>query len=217
MDPSLFQRRGVLDLYSGAAGTAKAISKRFHVWVLTVDFSYGAEQDLLDPELQKLLRDLATQDLFLGLGAAPECCSFSRAVTPAVRSAAWPEGRPDLTGNMAEKVAKGNKHAEFLFSLLEIFVSKDLAYWLENPFDQCRYATPWRKRTRILTNTCLQDVRALCLGGHSHLQLRGHSAAHRVCWTRVAQTYPSALSSDLASAMGMQAAEAAHCVLRKVQ
>ena len=228
MDPSLFQRRGVLDLYSGAAGTAKAISKRFHVWVLTVDFSYGAEQDLLDPELQKLLRDLATQDLFLGLGAAPECCSFSRAVTPAVRSAAWPEGRPDLTGNMAEKVAKGNKHAEFLFSLLEIFVSKDLAYWLENPdgsflwllpawlhsglcspskafrFDQCRYATPWRKRTRILTNTCLQDVRALCLGGHSHLQLRGHSAAHRVCWTRVAQTYPSALSSDLASAMGMR-------------
>ena len=212
MDPSMFERRGVLDLYSGAAGTAKAISRRFHVWVLTVDFSYGAEQDLLDPALQKLLQDLAAQDLFLGLGAAPECCSFSRAVTPAVRSAAQPEGRPNLTEKMAEKVAKGNKHAEFLFSLLQIFVSKGLAYWVENPdgsflwlmpswlqsglcspsrafrFDQCRYSTPWRKRTRILTNTCLQDVRALCLGGHSHLQLRGHSAAHRVCWTKVAQT-----------------------------
>lgn len=227
-DPSLLRRRGVLDLYSGAAGTAKAISRRFHVWVLTVDFSHGADQDLLDPELQQLLLELAAQDLFLGLGAAPECCSFSRAVTPAVRSAASPEGLPNLTKNMAEKVAKGNKHAEFLFRLLQLFVNKDLAYWLENPdgsflwllpawlqsglcdhskafrFDQCRYSTPWRKRTRVLTNTCLQNVRALCLGGHSHLQLRGQSAAHRVCWTRVAQTYPLALCSDLASAMGMR-------------
>ena len=47
-------------------------------------------------------------------------------------------------------------------------------------------------------------MRELCCGDHSHLQLRGHSSAHRVCWTRVAQTYPAQLCSDLATAMGMR-------------
>ena len=226
--PSKLRRRGVLDLYSGAAGVAKSTSKRFQVSVLTMDFSHGVEQDLLDPETQEKLRNLASHDVFLGLGAAPECCSFSRAVTPAVRSAAWPGGKPNLTEHMAEKVARGNQHAEFLLNLLLIFFSKDLAYWLENPdgsflwllpqwlfsglcaqdqayrFDQCRYGTPWRKRTRILTNTCLKGMRELCCGDRSHLQLRGHSSAHRVCWTRVAQTYPAQLCSDLATAMGMR-------------
>ena len=40
-----------------------------------------------------------------------------------MRSAAWPGGKPNLTEHMAEKVARGNQHAEFLLNLLLIFVS----------------------------------------------------------------------------------------------
>ena len=132
-DPSCLQRRGVLDLYSGDAGVARALSKKFGVWVLTVDFAHGPEQDLLQPELQALLCRLARMKTFLGLGAAPECCSFSRAVTPAVRSAEYPLGKPGISLNMQKKVAAGNSHAEFLLKILGIFVELGLAYWVENP------------------------------------------------------------------------------------
>ena len=227
-DPSCLQRRGVLDLYSGDAGVARALCKKFGVWVLTVDFAHGPEQDLLQPELQALLCRLARMETFLGLGAAPECCSFSRAVTPAVRSAEYPLGKPGISLNMQKKVAAGNSHAEFLLKILGIFVELGLAYWVENPdgsflwmlpawmaaglgrqessfrFDMCQYSTPWRKRTRIATSTALRGLRCLCPGGHSHLTLRGRSSAHGMCWTRVAQKYPKELCLDLAWAMAAQ-------------
>ena len=223
---SQLRRCGVLDLYSGQAGVAKEISKKFKVWVVTVDFAHGAEQDLLDPGLQSRLLELMRVRSFLGLGAAIECCSFSRAVTPAVRSSLRPLGMNDITVNMQKKVANGNAHAAFLLTMVQLAVKLDLAYWVENPdgsflwllpdwldahigaaetsyrFDQCRYMTPWRKRTRVATNTALQGRRELCLGGHSHLPLRGRSSAHGVCWTKVAQTYPKRLCQDLAGAMG---------------
>lgn len=219
------QRRGVLDLYSGEAGVAKAISRKYKVWVCTVDFSHGSDQDLLNPELQETLKQLVTLECFLGMGAAPECCSFSRAVTPAVRDALHPYGKDDITENMKKKVAIGNQHAAFLLALLLIM---KLAFWVENPdgsflwllddwlasdlstpsnsfrFDQCVYSTPWRKRTRIATNTILAGERFLCRGGHSHQHLRGRSAEHGVCWTRVAQAYPRRLCDDLASAMALK-------------
>lgn len=114
-----------------------------------------------------------------GVGAAPECCSFSRAVTPPVRSRRDPLGLPRLTANMARKVHLGNLHAAFVLSILSICKKKDLAYWCENPdgsflwllpdwlastigaphtsyrCDFCRYRAPWRKRTRTATNTHL--------------------------------------------------------------
>ena len=47
-------------------------------------------------------------------------------------------------------------------------------------FDQCRYSTPWRKRTRILLDGDLAGERHLCTGGHSHLQLRGRSTLESI-------------------------------------
>ena len=69
----------------------------------------------------------------------------------------------------------------------------------------CRYGTPWRKRTRIVNNTALAGRRELCCGGHSHQVLRGRSALHGVCWTRVAQVYPELFAKRLAAAVGRAA------------
>ena len=250
-DVAQLHRRGVLDLYSGQAGVAKEISKKFNVWVVTVDFAHGSEQDLLNPELQTQLLKMMEAGAFLGLGAAIECCSFSRAVTPAVRSSRYPLGLDHLTENMQKKVAAGNAHASFLFKIVSVAIALDLAYWIENPdgsflwllpdwldakvgacdtsfrFDQCRYRTPWRKRTRIATNTGLRGRRELCVGGHSHLPLRGRSSAHGACWTKVAQTYPRQLCRDLAWAMGakmnlttkqpkLSIASCAHCTNSRI-
>lgn len=74
------QRRFFLDLYTGKGGVAKEIAKQFNVFVLTFDFERGADQDLLDSILQSKLLDLVASGAICGVGMAPECCSFSRAI-----------------------------------------------------------------------------------------------------------------------------------------
>ena len=224
-----FSSKGVLDLYSGNAGVARSLARRFNCWVLTFDFERGEEQNLLNLELQNHILSMISAGCFWGVGGAPECCSFSRAVTPAVRTAAQPEGIDCMTENMRKKVDIGNKHADFILRVVLLAQSYELAWWVENPdgsflwlmpeflragvgswkhsyrFDQCRYGTRWRKRTRIATNTLLRDLRELCRGGHSHQQLRGRCAALKSSWTHVAQRYPRDLCHDIATAMAEHA------------
>eukprot|EP00438_Fugacium_kawagutii_P020227 Skav232464 [mRNA] locus=scaffold2877:29131:33540:+ [translate_table: standard] len=234
-EPLDFRRRGFLDLYSGRCAVAKALARRFNVWVLTFDIEHGDGQDLLRESLQQKLISAVRALCFLGVGAAPECCSFSRAVTPAVRSASLPYGLPNLTENMQVKVARGNAHAAFLLALLEAVTANGLPYWVENPdgsflwllpewiargygapeqsyrFDMCRYHTPWRKRTRIATNTCLAGERHLCLRDHRRVILRGRNRDRRMSWTRLAQEYPKKMAEDLAVAMGIAAELTPYC------
>lgn len=219
------QRRGILDLYSGDAGVARALSRKYGVWVLTFDFDHGPGQDLLNEEVQRRIFAALEAESFLGVGAAPDCSSFSRAVTPAVRDTEHPFGKPFISENMEKKVRVGNAHAAFMLRILQWCEDHELPYWAENPdgsflwllppwiqtgigscarsyrFDQCRYGTPWRKRTRVATNTRLAGLRELCLGCHSHLHLRGKSTQNSVCWTKVAQVYPKTLCERLADAL----------------
>ncbi len=224
-----FRRKGFLDLYSGKAGVAIQLSRRFNVWILTFDWEHGHNQDLLSKQVQQLCLRLISVGAFLGVGAAPECCSFSRAITPAVRDREYLYGRPDVSQRMKAKLEAGNCHALFVLQVIQLCLALSLPYWVENPdgsflwllppwsksqlasaeksyrFDMCRYKTPWRKRTRIATSTYLAGRRELCGGGHSHVVLRGRSSAHRMSWTRVAQTYPKALCIRIAEAMGKEA------------
>ena len=219
------KRKGFLDLYTGKGGVAKFVSKNYGVWVLSFEIDHHPSEDLLLESTRQLVLDLLDADVFLGAGMAPECSSFSRAVTPAVRSRDEPAGLKNISLNMQRKVAVGNSHAQFVLVVLERCRSLHIIYWCENPdssflflqkawlasgislphrcyrFDMCRYATPWRKRTRIVTNTELAGVRELCLRDHQHLALRGRSSAHQLSWTRVAQTYPTRLCARIGTAM----------------
>jgi hypothetical protein len=223
------ERQGFVDLYSGAAGVARKIARTFGVWVLTVDYNDGPEQDLLQHDLQLTLKELLESGAVLGLGMAPECASFSRAVCPPVRSRSKPMGLDNLTKNMRDKVRRGNLHALFCAELVGICNRLNIPYWLENPdssflwllpvflnagigwpersyrVDFCRFKTPWRKRTRVATSTSLAGCCELCLRDHEHLVLRGRSAFHRMAWTRVAQVYPGGFCTKLARSMGAAA------------
>ena len=201
------------------------MSKEYGTWVLTFDFCHGENQDLLDAELQNKLLTMMRAGCFWGVGAAPECASFSRAVNPPVRSRAEPEGIATMTPAMRIKVDRGNAHVAFVLGVLKVAVELELVYWVENPdgsflwllepwlesgfcrfdrsfrFDMCTFGTIWRKRTRICTNSKLSGLRELCLGGHSHQQLRGRSLLHQASWTKVAQVYHQRLCVRLAQAL----------------
>lgn len=216
--------KGFLDLYSGKKGFARAAVRYGAAWVLTVDFLDGPQCDLLDPKVRRRIEFLLESEVFIHFSAAPICSSFSRAITPAVRDKEHPEGLPNVSPAMAVKIEQGNSHSRWLCKLIEICLQLHIIFWIENPdssflwqqkewvklpegtasrfykCDYCTYNTPWRKRTRFVTNNRLSGQKRLCRRNHKHILLRGRAKGQKASWTKLAEPYPRALCSVLAHA-----------------
>lgn len=215
-------RPGFIDLYSGKKGFAKAAIRYGAPWVLCVDIEDGAQCDLLCPAVRRRIQLLVKSGLCIHLSAAPICSSFSRAITPAVRSREFPKGLAGVSKAMFLKIQGGNSHSSWLSTIIRLCLSLGILYWVENPdtsflwlqpewvslpysasqqffkCDFCTYGTAWRKRTRFVTNGSLSGARRLCQGGHKHLVLRGRSKVHKAPWTKIAEPYPARLCAILA-------------------
>ncbi|CAK9099077.1 unnamed protein product [Durusdinium trenchii] len=221
---------GALDLFSGSRGLAKSLARHTQNWVLTYDIAHDPRQDLLDPSVQAELDALVQRKCFRLLSAGPVCSSFSRAVRPPVRSRQFPRGLECLSSNMQRKVAEGNAFSSWLAALIKAACSQGCIFLVENPWmsflwdqpewqdiadspgssffvtDFCVWGTPWRKRTKFLTNTSFQPCKLFCRCGssHEHLRLSGYSRKHRKPWTKVAEAYPAKLCGALALVLANQ-------------
>lgn len=216
--------KGVLDLFSGSRGLARALARHLNTWVLTYDILHGPGQDLLAEETQAEVQNLVAAGCFRVVTAGPVCSSFSRAVRPPVRSRSEPRGFASLTCNMACKVAEGNLFSQWLASVIQDCLDLSILVLVENPWmsylwdqpewqeirrckqvgffttDFCMWGAPWRKRTRFLTNCSLAGEKLFCQCGAArpHIQLKGYSSEHRKPWTKVAEAYPARLCNALA-------------------
>ncbi|CAE7414981.1 unnamed protein product, partial [Symbiodinium sp. KB8] len=219
-----FGRPGALDLFSGASGVARGLLRHGCPWVLTFDLRRSAAEDLTDQSLQEDLLDLVKLGAFAAVGGSPPCSSFSRAVAPPFRSAAFPGGLPHLSPVVFAKVSRDNLLSAWLAQLRSEASAVGAFFWFENPdlsflwrmpgweevasalsercfrTDLCTFGCPWCKRTRIATNTCLAGARRLC-AGRGHQKLRGYSKAHGKPWTLVASTFPRGLCECIALAL----------------
>lgn len=221
---------GALDLFSGSRGLAKSLARHTQNWALTYDIAHDPRQDLLDPSVQAELDALVQRKCFRLLSAGPVCSSFSRAVRPPVRSRQFPRGLECLSSNMQRKVAEGNAFSSWLAALIKAACSQGCIFLVENPWmsflwdqpewqdiadspgssffvtDFCVWGTPWRKRTKFLTNTSFQPCKLFCRCGssHEHLRLSGYSRKHRKPWTKVAEAYPAKLCGALALVLANQ-------------
>ena len=216
---------GYLDLYSGVKGVAKAVARSGKLWCITFELEDGDFQDILSPQNVQLIRDLLQHHCVDCMGAAIFCCSFSRAVRPAVRSSAYPDGVPQMTGAMLLKVTLGNQHSSQLHEFVVLCMQHGIFYWVENPdgsflwlqqhwqrlgandyerclrLDYCVCGTAWRKRTRFFTDLHLAGQSAFCTRDHGHRLLVGYSRLHKCSWTRVAQAYPRRLCQWMSAAI----------------
>ena len=223
----LIDRPGYLDLFSGIKGVAKWMQKLTPLWTVTFELEDGPNQNLDDERLRSLLSKFVAWGVFECWGAAPVCSSFSQAVWPRVRSLASPWGFEEgVSPSMQEKISRGNSCALWLVSLAELSLDLDVLFWIENPdtsylfklppwvtlveaheslgswrVDYCRFKAKWRKRTRFLSNSALRGHDTFCLGGHSHIVLRGRSSFHRKSWTSVAQAYPDLVSKTVCAGL----------------
>jgi len=227
---------GVLDLYSGSGSVGRSFVAEGAPWVLELDWSTpscvqkrarvggsfsGGSIDLSEPVWRVLVEDLIGAGAFRVVGAAPDCSSFSVAVTPPIRSSRFPGGGPWVTGKAAVKIKNGNSHARWMSKLAYLCDRCDVVFWLENPdsswlfkqrcfrrlrksprfgfwrVDFCRFRAKWKKRTRVFCNirSCW-DHCLFCLGGHTHIRLRGMAGAE--AWTAKAQASPPSFACSLA-------------------
>ena len=224
-----FSKPGAIDLFSGCRGVAKSMVKFGAPWVLTFDIGHSIGEDLLDEKVREKIRWLLMSGHVKSLGMAPICASFSKAITPPVRSNRYPRGKPGLSKAMRKKVSQGNSHASFCIELILLCQEYLVAYFLENPdgswmwkqrgfkeYDDpgslqvfrlcfCRFGTPWRKATKIATSTRLRGLRMMCTCKRNHFPLRGFSQVHRKMWTKVAEPYPRGLARLLALGLCCQA------------
>ena len=84
-------------------GLEKELCRQSGLWVITFEILDGAEQDLSMKDTRQKLKRLVSLGAFEGLGCAIFCSSFSRAISPAWRSAEHPGGLPLLAGKALEK------------------------------------------------------------------------------------------------------------------
>lgn len=222
-----FLRPGALDLYSGTAGVARYLLTHGAPFVVVVDWKMGSEADLLQVEVQNLVLDLIRAGAFAVSGSAVICSSFSKAITPGVRSPRYPRGLPGMRRSMRLRVTQGNQHADFNARLILVAEDNDVWWWLENPdssylwiqrgygrfrrpdsdwlyrVDFCRFKARWRKRTRVATSLpTLRGRRLLCrCNPPNHIQLRGQHPILRKPWTAVAEPYPRGFAASIGRAI----------------
>ena len=211
-----FRKKGALDLYTGVGGVARKLLSLGCPFVVSVDWKRSGKADLLKESLQLQLLELIQADAFDLVGSALICSSFSKAITPAVRSPRYPAGLPGIRRSMREKVRQGNDHAKFNVLVISACDETHNYYWLENPdssylwiqkgysryrrpdsldvmrADFCVFGTPWRKRTRVATSLpSLKGKRYLCrCSPPRHFPLRGQHPFLKRPWTSVAEPYP---------------------------
>ena len=219
---------GVLDLFSGARGFAKAVVKRGAPWAVCWDLKHSTLEDVLNPQNKRILRSLLRLGAVRAMAAGPVCASFSTAITPCWRNCEYPGGIPGLNEDQQEKIRNGHEQLALVLELCSICLQMSIHFWVENPdgswfwkqrgrlswekllatgklgdyrVDQCRHGTPWRKRTRFRTTTQLAGTKQLCCCTEPHVQLRGRCKAAGMNYTKLAESYPRSLCDFLACAV----------------
>lgn len=230
LDEALSAGPGVLDLFSGSRGVARAMVKLARTWCLTFDTKHSPAEDLLDAQLQTTLRRSLISGAFIAMGAGPVCASFSTAITPPWRTTQFPAGVPGLNVVQQAKINSGQEQLRFVLDLVEICLGCGVHFWVENPdsswfwrqrddlswdrlmsdgrigdfrLDQCRLGTAWRKRTKIRTSTHLAGQTLFCRCTVPHVKLRGRCRERKMSFTKLAEHYPRRLNYFIAGALAI--------------
>ena len=174
---------------------------------------------------------------------APPCGSFGPAGNRRYpgRTSDLPWGKPaaELTEVQQQRVLDGNRTLKAAMKLIRLFHRLHIPWVFEHPhssfafktdeltkiasaehvhervLDQCRFGTPWRKRTRLLMGHIdpqdTERLRLMCGGsgstchtGRKHVVLAGRSPSGGTM-TAGSQSYPMKLCEALAHALTSEA------------
>ena len=124
---------GLLDLFSGKRGFAKAFVRAGCPWAICFDIKDGEKQNLLETQLQSVLLRLLSLGSFVAMAAGPVCASFSTAITPPWRTREMPRGKEGLTAVQLAKLDVGHRQLKFVPELVAVCIAHSILFWIENP------------------------------------------------------------------------------------
>ena len=225
------------DLFGGSGAVARAC-RRQGVPARGWELEAGPQYDLTCCRVRGKIASETRAGKIIGSMLAPPCASWGPAGNRSfpVRTSERPWGKPDeeLTEKQHARVALGNATMRAALILIRLFDRLRIPWILEHPHasfcfktvemiaimkwprvvevvpDQCRFGTPWRKRTRLLCgNIDEQDLTrlrlrctgsgGLCGSGKRHVVLQGATGGRAM--TSIAQAYPTRLGTALAHAL----------------
>ena len=214
-------RPGALSLWPGRGGVARELLRQGCPWVLVLEPSQF-------PSAKALLLQLTERGAFQAVFATPPGSSFSRARQPVLRKPTCVHGLKLRDPWQVEKVEKESALNAWVAELRICCQGSRVGYAVECPdtslwwsmpgweaerpassesvwrLDFCRFGTPWRKRTRVATNTALRGARFLCCK-KDHFRLFGFSKVHQKPWTTVADARPRGFTRAIAVALASHA------------
>ena len=210
-------RPGALSLWPGRGGVARELLRQGCPWVLVLEPSQF-------PSAKALLLQLTERGAFQAVFATPPGSSFSRARQPVLRKPTCVHGLKLRDPWQVEKVEKESALNAWVAELRICCQGSRVGYAVECPdtsmpgweaerpassesvwrLDFCRFGTPWRKRTRVATNTALRGARFLCCK-QDHFRLFGFSKVHQKPWTTVADARPRGFDRAIAVAWASHA------------
>ncbi|CAE7891767.1 unnamed protein product, partial [Symbiodinium necroappetens] len=195
-DPS---KKGCIDLFCGSGGIARALVRQGAPWVIGFDVIRSPLQDLANPKCQAAVISLVESGAVNVVAMAPPAATFSRAVTPAVRSRRFPYGVPWLGGAMKQKVERDNALAALCLKLVRLCESKGVTWWLEHPDTSLLWCLQGFKRFASPSSTSVWRC-DLCFFGTPWRKRTGRSSAYKQAWTALSQPYPRGFCDALARA-----------------
>jgi len=159
------------EVFAGSQNLTKALNSA-GIPCLPFDIQLGG--DLHDLAKEATVQRLAADPVQYA-HYAPPCNPYSIARWPKVRSRAWPQGLPDLTGKARSVVDLANTLSRNTVRLLRLHCQRGVSWSCENPassllwhtqefkqlasdynldrvsLDMCRFGARYRKRTVLLT------------------------------------------------------------------
>jgi hypothetical protein len=173
-----------------------------------------------------LVEALLVEGAVIALGTAPVCSSFSLAVCPPVRSAAFPAGVLCVSSDTAPKVRQGDSFSTWMCRVAKKCIKLQVACWIRNSstswlwrqrhwsklesrawigrcqlefcvVDYCRCGGLWRTWTAFFTNIPSFCSPILCARGDSHFVLSGCGPGG-IAGTAIAEHYPCGFADVLA-------------------
>ena len=138
-----------LELFSGS-GQISAAWRESGFGVLSFELSFGDENDLTRPSLQRLITGWLTSHCIAGIWFGTPCSSWSLArrgpygsAWGPLRSQEFPLGLPDLSPADRFKVREGNRTAQLTAKLIRKAVECGVPCALENPHTSRLWSSPW--------------------------------------------------------------------------
>jgi hypothetical protein len=194
---------GFAEIFAGLCRMSISALETGFPWAEAWDSRFGANRDVLLPEVQEELLGRVRRKVFGAIYIRPPVSLFSPRRIPALRSKRYPNGNPWITGEREQRaVSRGNLIAAFVARVMRVAARARIPIGVEIPsasqflwlpvikdalttglweltnLDLCRHGSSWQKPTTVASSSwSFSSLSRHCVCARGHLSYSGQTAA----------------------------------------